>query len=120
MKPIIYYLLLLIFIALFGGYIASGNQAAMGMTQMLGVSVALGLYTIAISLVGEGVSQDEREVLHKNLSNRAGLVAGTIVFSLGILYQLFFTHRLDWWLLAGLIIVNLTKIVSLIYLNYKK
>ena len=120
MKIIIYYLLLLVFIALIGGFLLSGNAGAMGMTQMLGISAGLVLYTIAISLVGENSPADEREVLHRNLSNRAGLIAGTIIFSIGLIYQLFVTHRLDYWLLTGLIVINLAKIVSLIYLNYKK
>ena len=120
MKIILYYLFLLILIALIAGYALSGDATAMGMKQMIGVSAALVLYTIGMSLVGEGPSGDEREILHRNLSNRAGLIAGTIVFSVGLMYQLFFSHRLDWWLLTGLIVINLTKIVSLIYLNYKK
>jgi hypothetical protein len=72
-----------------------------------------------MSFVGEGKNQDERQILHKNLSNRAGLVAGTIIFSLAILYQLFFKHSVDYWLLVGLIVINLTKIISLIYLENK-
>ena len=120
MKLILYYLLLLVFIALVAGYLLSGDATAMGMKQMIGVSAALVLYTVGVSLVGEGAGGDEREVLHRNLSNRAGLIAGTVIFSLGLIYQLFVSHHLDWWLLAGLIAINLTKIVSLIYLNYKK
>lgn len=96
------------------------GQNSMSMPQMLGFSAALILYSVGMSFVGEGINQDEREVHHKNLANRAGLVAGIIIFSIGILYQLFITHNIDYWLLAGLITINLTKIVSLIYLNYKK
>lgn len=92
----------------------------MGMSQMFAVSAGLILYTIAMSFVGEGIALDERDILHRNISNRAGLIAGNIVFSLGIIYQLFITHSVDWWLLVGLIIINLTKIISLIYLNTKK
>jgi len=120
MKIIIYYLLLLVFIALIGGFLLSGSSSEMGMAQMLGISAGLILYTVAVSLVGEKRAADEREVLHRNLSNRAGLIAGTIIFSIGLIYQLFVTHRLDYWLLTGLIVINLAKIVSLIYLNYKK
>lgn len=120
MRSIIYYLLLLVFIALAGGYLIMGRPDSMGMNQMLGVSAALILYTIAMSFVGEGKNQDERQILHKNLSNRTGLVAGTIVFSIAILYQMFFNHSVDYWLLVGLIIINLTKIISLIYLENKK
>src|SRR5437868_4352526 len=120
MKNIIYYLLLLVFIALVGGFLITGRMDSMGMSQMVGVSAGLILYAIAMSFVGEGTNLDERGVLHKNLSNRAGLIAGTIIFSIGILYQMFIEHRIDYWLLAGLIVINLTKIISLIYLENKK
>ena len=120
MKNIIYYLLLLVFIALMGGYLIMGRPDTMAMNQMVGVSAALILYTVAMSFVGEGQNQDEREILHKNLANRAGLIAGTIIFSLAILYQLFVKHSVDYWLLVGLIVINLTKIISLIYLENKK
>lgn len=120
MKVIIYYLLLLVFVGLVGGYLLSGQPSSMGMTQMIGVSAALALYTIAMSLVGEGPAADERDVLHRHLANRAGLATGTVIFSVGLIYQVFFSGHLDWWLLAGLILINLTKLISLIYLNYKK
>ncbi|MBI3231633.1 MAG: hypothetical protein HYZ51_00950 [Candidatus Doudnabacteria bacterium] len=120
MKIIVYYLLLLVLIALTGGYLLSGDMRAMSMPQMLSVTAALVVYTILMSLIGETNNIDERDILHRNLANRAGLIAGNVVFSLGLIYQMFVTHELDWWLLAGLIAVNLTKIVSLIYLNYRK
>lgn len=119
MKNIIYYLVLLIFIALLAGYLIMGDSSAMGMQQIVGVSAGLILYVIAISFVGEGKVVDERAGLHRYLSNRAGLISGTIVFSVGILYQLF-THHLDYWLLVGLITINLTKIISLIFLENKQ
>ena len=120
MKIIIYYLLLLVLIALTGGYAVSQPMDSMTMSQMLSVSALLVLYTIAISLVGETNNLDERDVMHRNLANRAALIAGTVIFSIGLIYQMFITHELDWWLLAGLIVINLTKITSLIYLNYRK
>jgi hypothetical protein len=120
MKNIIYYLLLLVFIALVAGSLTMGRPQTMGMHQMIGLSAALVVYVVAMSFVGEGKNQDERAILHKNLANRAGLIAGTIIFSLGILYQLFITHSIDYWLLIGLIAINLTKIISLIYLENKK
>ncbi len=120
MKLIIYYLALLIFVAVITGFTISENGNTMAMQQMIGVSGALVLYTVGMSLIGQGPSEDEREVLHKYISNRAGLIAGTIVFAVGIIYQLFVTHNIDYWLLVGLITINLTKIISLIYLNYRK
>lgn len=120
MKTLLYYLFLLIAIALITGFIISANDSAMSMPQMLGVSAGLVLYTIAISLVGENKAIDEREHAHRYIANRAGLIAGTVIVSLGIMYQLFITHHLDYWLLIALIVINLTKIVSLIWLNYKR
>ncbi len=120
MKIIIYYLLLLVFIAVFGGFVISHNGGDMSMQQMVSVSALLVLYVIGMSLAGEGKTVDERESAHRYFSNRAALVAGTITLSLGILYELFISHQLDYWLLGALIVINLTKIVSLIYLNYQK
>lgn len=120
MKTIFYYLLLLIFIALLSGFLIFGQGNAMSMPQMLGVSAFLVLYTVAMSLVGEAGNNDERDVLHRNLSNRAGLVSGLIIMSVGVLYQMFFQHKIDYWLLTGLIAINLTKIISLIFLDSKQ
>lgn len=119
MKIIIYYLVLLVFIALLSGFIIQGQPDSMSMPQMVSVSLLLGLYAVAMSLVGEGKNGDERAVHHRYLANRGGLIAGTIVLSGGVLYQLF-AHRLDYWLLASLIAINLVKIIVLIYSNYKK
>ena len=120
MKTIIYYLLLLVFLALVSGFLIFGKNQAMSMPQMLGVSAFLVVYTVAMSMVGEMGINDERDILHRNLANRAGLIAGLVILSLGVLYQMFVLHHVDYWLLTGLIVINLTKIVSLIYLNYKK
>ena len=119
MKIILYYLLLLIAIALIVGYAISGNGNAMSMTQVLGICAFLALYTIVLSLVGEGKATDERDQAHRYLSNRMALITSTAVISLGIIIQLFVTHHLDFWLLGSLIVLNLTKIISLIYFSYK-
>jgi len=119
MKIIIYYLLLLVFIALLTGFLIQGEADSMSMKKMLSVSVLLALYVVGMSLVGEGKTEDERALHHRYLSNRIALVSGTIFLSFGVLYQLF-THNLDVWLLAGLIVINLTKIISLIYSNYRE
>jgi hypothetical protein len=120
MKLILYYLSLLVLIAIVTGFSISQNGGSMAMSQMLGVSAGLVLYTVAMSLIGEGPSTDERGTHHRYVSNRAAMIAGTIVFSVGVIYQLFISHHLDYWLLIGLIVMNLSKIVSLIYLDYKK
>ena len=119
MKIIVYYLVLLILIALITGFLLQGDSDSMSMQQMISVSVFLGIYVVAMSLVGEGKMVDERELQHRYTSNRLALITGTIILSAGILVQLF-NHKLDYWLLAGLIGINLVKIVSLIYSNYRQ
>ncbi len=118
MKVIVYYLLLLVFIALLAGFLMQPHPNGMSMQTMLSVSVLLGLYVVAMSFVGEGKTIDEREVTHRYTANRLSLIAGSALLSVGVLYQVF-THHIDYWLLAGLIVINLVKIVSLIYSNYK-
>ncbi|OGE88359.1 MAG: hypothetical protein A3J07_00995 [Candidatus Doudnabacteria bacterium RIFCSPLOWO2_02_FULL_49_13] len=118
MKIIIYYLVLLILIALLTGFLVQGTPDSMSMEQIISVSLLLGVYVVAISLVGEGKIIDERDMQHRYTSNRLALIAGTVILSIGVLVQLF-NHALDYWLLAGLIAINLVKIVSLIYSNYR-
>ena len=119
MRIIIYYLLLLVFIGLLAGFLIQGEGDSMSMKEMVSVSALLAIYAVAMSIVGEGKTEDERAIHHRYLSNRAALAAGTIFLSVAVLYQLF-THRLDYWLLLGLIVINLVKITSLIYTNYKR
>lgn len=119
MKIITYYLILLVFIAILSGFLIQGQPDSMSMKQMISVSLLLGLYTIAMSFIGEVKTEDERALAHRYLANRVALIAGTVVLSVGILYQLF-THQLDYWLLAGLITINLVKIMTLIYSNYRR
>lgn len=120
MKLIFYYLSLLLFIAIITGFFISQNGDSMAMNQMIGVSAALVIYVVAMSLVGEGTATDERDLNHRFISNRIAQIVGTSIISIGILYQLFISHSLDYWLLIALMGINLTKIISLIYLNYRK
>ena len=122
MKLIFYYLSLLIFLVIISGYLISQTQSAdaMGMSTMVGISVALGIYVVAMSLIGEGPKEDERETQHRWLANRTALLTGTIVLSIGVLYQLFISHQLAYWLLIALITINFSKIISLIYLTHRK
>lgn len=92
----------------------------MAMGAMIGVSAVLVIYVVAMSLIGEGPQEDEREVYHRHLANRIAMITGTTILSVAILYQLFINHNLDYWLLFALMGINLAKVTSLIYLNYKK
>lgn len=118
MKIIRYYVLLLVFISLFFGVVIRVTQQTMSMTTMISLSVVLALYAVAMSIVGEGKTEDERALHHRYLANRISLIAGTVFLSLGVLFQLY-THNLDFWLLGGLVAINFVKIVSLLYSNYK-
>ncbi len=119
MKIITYLLILLVFIGLLTGFLVQPHPEGMSMGMMLSISALLVLYVVAMSFVGEGKTFDERDLNHRYFSNRSALLAGTIVLSLGVLYQLF-NHSIDYWLLAGLIAINLVKIVSLIYAHYRR
>ena len=120
MKTVYYYLALLILLGLITYQITgSANSDSMSMPTMVSVSALLVGYVVAMSFVGEGKATDERELQHRYFANRTALMAGTAILSIGVLYQLF-THRLDYWLLAALLAINVIKITSLLYLHYRK
>ncbi len=120
MKVIIYYLLLLVLLALTAGYALSGQAGAMSMQQIYSICGLLAVYTVGMSLVGEVKNTDERDMWHRNFANRVALIAGTAFISIAIFFQLFRNHSVDLWLLAALVVVNLTKIITLIYANYRR
>lgn len=120
MKTIIYYLLLLVLLALTFGYILSGQANGMTMVQLYSVSALLVAYTVGVSLVGEIKNTDERDLLHRDFSNRMAHMVGSAFLVIAILFQLFSHHTLDVWLITTLVVINLTKIISLIYASYKK
>ncbi len=117
MKNIIYYSLLFVFAILLGVFLRS-HLNTMNTSEMVGISLLIGLYVIALSFIGEGKTTDERESSHRYISNRTALIAGTVVLSIGILYQLF-SHKLDLWLLVSLIAINVVKIIAFLYAHYK-
>ena len=120
MKLIIYYISLLLLIVIITWFSFAEHGGAMTMPSMIGVCAALVIYTVIISLIGEGAIADEREMQHRYFSNRIGLITGTAVLAIGVIYQLFISHDLDYWLLIALIGMNATKIITLIYAHYKK
>jgi uncharacterized membrane protein len=119
MKIIRYYVALLLFIVLFFVFLWYQDIDTMSMPLMVITCFLLVIYVIILSLVGEGKQVDERENHHRYIANRSSLIAGTIIISLGILYQLF-NHQLDYWLLASLAVINITKISSFLYLEHRK
>ncbi len=120
LKIFIYYGMLLVLISLIAVYLFFKPMDEMSMPAMISICTVLVLYSVLISLAGEVRSEDEREIMHRNLSNRVATIAATLFISGGLIYQFFVNHHTDWWLLAAIISMNLTKIVSLIYFHYKK
>lgn len=114
----VYYISLLVLSGLLAAVLLQPNDA-MGMPAMVSVSVVLGLYVVAVGLVGEGKLADERASLHRFFANRAAWIAGVAILSAGVLYQLF-SHRLDSWLLAALVGMNVAKVASLIYSHHRR
>lgn len=119
MKLIIYYGSLFILAILLTGFIIQYGDTPMSMPQMASFCILLIIYVVGVSVVGHGKAIDERETHHRYLAGRNALIFGTITLSIGILYQLFISHKLDYWILLGLVVINASKIASLIYLNHK-
>lgn len=120
LKILVYYMLLLVLIGLIAVYLFFRPMDAMSMPTLISICTLLVLYSVFISLAGETKCEDEREVLHRNLSNRMATITSTLFISSGLIYQIFVTHHIDWWLLATIITINITKITGLIYFYYKK
>jgi hypothetical protein len=122
MKLILYYISLIVFLALITGFLISQNRNfdTMGAPVMFGIVAVLLAYALAISLVGEGLKEDEQEISNRRLTNRIALIVGASVLAIGVIFQFLVNHYLDYWLITGLVAINLSKIISLIYLNNKK
>lgn len=120
MKSLLYYITLLILIAVITGFlISSGNGGQLANGQLVAVCGFLILYAIGISFVGELKPENEVDFKQKYTATRAASIAGISVIIIGIIVQLL-RHNLDYWLLSALVGINVTKIVSLITLNYRK
>lgn len=118
-KIILYYAVLLGLIVLLGAFLLGGDMNTMSMPELISICALLIVYTVAVSFVGEIKQEDERELWHRFLANRAAYLAGTIILSIGLLYGLI-NHRLEVGLLTALIAMNGVKLASLIYFYYKK
>lgn len=78
------------------------------------LACALALFgAIAIFILRER-SQDEREEQHRSLAGRNAFLAGAGVLVLGIVVQ-GYTHTVDPWLVAALIIMVVAKIATRIW-----
>ncbi|MBL8029892.1 MAG: hypothetical protein JNN11_01455 [Candidatus Doudnabacteria bacterium] len=117
MKNILYHLLFLVFISLISGFVLLGQAGQLELNQALAVSGGLVLYALAMVFVGETKETDQRQSNFKNVSAKTGLTAAIAVLCLGLMYQMLFTNTIDWWLIASLVAINLTKLITLIFLN---
>lgn len=101
-------------------HLSVNSSAGMNMTYAMLVCSILVASSIGLSVVGEVYNTDERYITHRNLSNRYALLVGLVFISSGLIYQILSHKALDPWLLFSIVAINSTKLLSLIYLNYKK
>ncbi len=92
------------------------NPFKMGMSSSLHMALTILLALLAIAFIAFGWKElpaDEREAHHRNKAGRIGYLAGTAILSAGIVFQSI-EHAVDPWLIAGLGVMVLMKLVSLI------
>jgi len=76
------------------------------------------LFIIFIGLLWKETPGDERTQLHKFIAGRYAYFALTSTLIFGVIYQSY-TGEIDPFLVIGLCIAFLTKIIGLIYVNSK-
>lgn len=105
---------IIVTIALVGIAILLLNPFGFWMPDMLVICMlasALALFGIFASFVLREKSVDEREDQHKALAGRNAFLAGSSVLMLGIIIE-GYTHSVDAWLVVGLIVMIVTKILT--------
>ncbi len=123
MKKIIYLLLLLVFVMLITGAAVFGHPENMSAGALWGIAAALIVYAAILLLVREdrpAAAEGQALPPAAAASDTAVLAAGTAAVTLAVLYQLLTRNVIDYWLLAALIVMNLAKIVSFVYLENKQ
>jgi len=81
------------------------------MTMIVLLMIAIILFS---ALVWKEKTKDEREMVHRNNAGRMAYVAGTLVLSVGVIVQSM-SHTLDPWLVLGLGIMVIVKLIGLLY-----
>lgn len=80
----------------------------MVMGILVGTLVVFGMFA---SFVLREKAEDERDALHKSLAGRNAFLAGAGVLMLGILIE-GYNHAVDPWLVGGLIVMIVAKVLS--------
>ena len=73
------------------------------------------IFTVFAGLMWREQAKDEREELHKLAAGRIGYIAGGSILTVGIVYQTFFIHSVDVWLVATLAAMVIGKLFGLLY-----
>jgi hypothetical protein len=82
----------------------------------LGLILSFFFYTI---FIWKEKGRDEREILHALHAGRVSFLTGSFILVLGIVVQAF-NHSIDPWLIYALSGIVFSKLMMLLYQNYKK
>lgn len=86
--------------------------------QMMLVVFLVVLFLAFFSFIWREKTSDERESLHRNLAGRFAYLTGTGVLVLGVIIQSL-NHEIDIWLVIALITIVLSKVIGLLYSQFK-
>lgn len=85
------------------------------MMHMLVLGLLVAVVGLFAGLVVHEAIADEREREHRDRAGRVGYSSGLIVIVFGIVFQALSHKSIDGWLLAALVVMVLTKIISRAY-----
>jgi hypothetical protein len=86
---------------------------AMVMTLLVIALVIFGIFAV---FVLQEHTVDEREQQHRAVASRSAFIVGTLVLTLGILFQSIH-HHVDPWLFIAFVIMVITKLGSRSYID---
>ncbi|SRR6266481_3043518 len=93
-----------------------GMPGMMYLMLLVALLAAFGAYTAFILREGGG---DEREMAHRMFSGRVAFLSGALVFVIGIVYQ-GFTTVVDPWLVVGIAVMLVAKVVAHGYSDWRR
>ncbi len=97
------------------------NPSDFFMPSMMQVTIAcvsVFVFGLFATLVLKEKAEDERESFHRSLAGRNAFLTGSAVILLGVLFGLF-NHKVDSWLVAALVTMVITKVLTRIYSDRK-
>lgn len=112
-------ILTLIFVAFL---IFFGNPFSLWMPETAVYMVIGGLFVLTAvyaGLVLREKPQDEREEKHRASAGRLGFISGIIILVIAIAFQSFNSHP-DFWLIAALGVMIISKMFALLWKNHKE